>query len=185
MSTELQFNKYFASVQLIVLNSNGFVFKNQCRTPEPSGEQGAFSTYHYAEATCSLQSSQNSDCISICVLWVTLTSPREVHPICSLSVGTDLWIRTGPQFLLLHRAGTAHNTSPEMQWTAELQDFQIPNMGERTAVSQWGLYTPMPSLAAKWTCCMHCPLFTSSLIVKSTKETLVELSPTCPLTYSR
>lgn len=116
-----------------------------------------------------------------CVLWVTLTSSREMHPICSLSAGTDVWGGTGPQPPVV----ALPRTCPEMQWTAELHDFQIPNMGERTAVSQWGLYTPMPSLAARWTCCMHCPLFNSSLNVPSAKERLAELSPTCPLTYSR
>lgn len=124
-----------------------------------------------------------------CVLWVTLTSSRKMHPICSLSVGKDVWVRTGPrppELLWLHRAGTASNIAQRWGEQQSSMDFWIPSMGDRTAVSQWGLYTPMPSLAAKWTCCMHChPLFNSRLNVKSTRETLAESSPTCPLTYSR
>lgn len=107
MSTELQFNKYFASVQLTVLKLNGFVFKNQCRTQEPPGEQGVFSTYHHPEATCNLQSSYNSDCISILCAWSQCNSIQGD----ALHLLTECWKRCvrqnwAPELLWLHRAIT-------------------------------------------------------------------------------
>lgn len=138
VSTELQFNNYFASVQLIVLNTKGFVLKKSMQNS--SATRRARCIFNLP---CSRGYVQPTEFIKLRLHFnfVCLES-HQLHPGRCIPFAHWVLEKTreleldshSPELLFLHRAGTASNTCPEIQRTAEFHGFlNSQAMGERNS----------------------------------------------------